>query len=187
MTSLVKLSCKPFITKLKIQRDSGESDTSFALKVQQLAQKDGHGCIVQNWDRCKNNCQDNQGSPTGTTSCYNCLSNSNTCQSSLTNQTQACCPYVAEATQCSDCLNKNGDDITKCMKTPQVKKVVNVQSHTLVYVLASAAAFVLFIGMWYGFHKGELTRMSQKASRAFGAPKKTQVRFNLRQNGIRFI
>lgn len=187
MTSLVKFSCKPLISKLKIKRDVGESDTSFSLKVQQEAQKGGHGCIVQNWNRCKNNCQDSQGDPTGATACYNCLSNSNTCQSSLTNQTQACCPYVAEATQCSDCLNKNGDDISKCMKDPKVKAVVKVQSHTLVYILASVAAFVLFVGMWYGFHKAELTRMSRKSASVFGAPKKTQVRFNLRNNHVRFI
>jgi len=83
--------------------------------IRNISANDGQLCSVQNY---ANNCQNQCTTLTlNSNQCFSCLSNVKSC-ASPTVPTSACCPYVAAAVACNNCLNQfETNALAQCLAT----------------------------------------------------------------------
>lgn len=114
---------------------SGETEASLKSQLP----KDSFNCLTQyNDGLCKAFCTNPTKNYQG---CMNCLSNKSLCRvtpngESGSKNSKPCCPHIAEAFRCLDCLAENVTDTDKCTK----------ESHERTYIIAGAVGgFILLL------------------------------------------
>ena len=120
---------------LDYMKASGETEASLKSQLP----KDSFNCLTQHNDGlCKAFCSDPTKNFQG---CMNCLSSKSLCRvtpngESGSKNAKPCCPHVAEAFRCLDCLAENAVDTDKCTK----------ESHERTYIIAgSVGGFILLL------------------------------------------
>ena len=87
---------------------------------------DGTECMLNYRDACEKQCVV-QG-----TNCWNCLASSTLCPLS-DDPTQPCCPYAELAVNSSNCLSRNGDNVSACLSTSS--PIIPEWAEILMYVV----------------------------------------------------